>query len=173
MKTTRRIRTWIRAACWLALLTPIVVTSTPPEPPPWHAFGVSGYLVSGSGGSVANYSVVLMGEFDSGWRILHSCSPERAEEWGGTRDIFLTDHWGRYYLSVWNCSAPDSIAPAVVLPDTILFGPRIARRSLGNFRYDRTYEIEEDGFLCDDEHDVTVVDGYMYDNLDSLKVMVP
>ena len=119
-----------------------------------------------------NYVVVLMGKVDDRWVRLRSCSVGMAREWGGATDIVVTPENGRFWLSVWSCTKPDSIAPAVVLPDSTILGSRVQRQGLEYQRYDRTEEIDGSGSFCEGDDEVTVVDGYMYRSLDSLTVPV-
>lgn len=165
-------RKWICAACWVAVLTPIVVTSTPPLPPPWHSFSVDGTVESRSGGSVENYTVVLMGNPDGTWRILQSCDRAVQQDYGGEHDISITRSNGRFGLNVWSCDRPDSIAAAVVLPDTIIMGSPVWRRDYYYQEFRREHETS-DGGLCANEEDHIVIEGYMYYGIDSLVVPVP
>jgi hypothetical protein len=168
----KRRRAWIRAACWLLLVTPIVVTSTPPRPAPWHNFLVYGAVESRSGGSVGNYTVVLMGNPRDTWKVLHSCPSAVQDDYGGAQDIAITPANGRFWLDVWSCDRPESIAVAVVLPDTIIMGSRVWRRDYDYQEFWKEYETS-DGGLCADDEDVNVIDGYMYHGIDSLVVPVP
>ena len=168
----RAVRTWLRIFLVVGMLAPLTVSSTPPSLGPWHSFTLSGN-VSHGGGSVANYTVVAMGKLDGAWRMLHSCSVREAANWGGARDIDLTGTGGNFYLSLWLCEPPDSIAPAVVLPDGIILGPQIPRSALQYTTYHATSTTTEDGFLCDHTVAHEYLDGYKYDAVDHLFVTVP
>jgi hypothetical protein len=121
---------------------------------------------------VENYTVVLMGNPGGTWEILQSCDRAVQPYYGGEHDISITHSNGRFWLTVWSCDRPDSIAAAVVLPDTIIMGSRVWRRDYYYQEFRRRYETS-DGGLCANEEDVTVIDGYMYTGIDSLVVTVP
>ena len=169
------MKTRIRILAVVTLLTPLAVASTPPAPPapgPWYQFALSGFVKSASDASVANYTVATMGKIDGAWRLIHSCPVSIADDYGGTDDISLTDRFGRFSLSSWSCAPAESIAAAIVLPDTILLGTPIDRRSLSYQEYDGLYEVKEDGFFCDHTDTRQRIQGYQY-FLDSLIVTVP
>ncbi len=168
------MKTSIRILAIIMLLMPLAVTSTPPAQPPWHHFDLSGFLKSDSDGSVSNYTVGAMEHIRGSWRLVHSCRVAVADDYGGTNDVFLTGNFGRYYLSIWCCSPPESIAAAIVLPDTILMGKAIARASiLYPQEHTGTYEEGGGGFFCEQSDTKQYVQGYMYGYIDSLVLQVP
>jgi hypothetical protein len=168
----RTMRTGLRIFLIVAMMAPLTVSSTPPSLGPWHSFTLLG-TVSHGDGSVANYTVVAMGKVEGTWRMLHSCSVAEAADWGGAQDIVLTGTGGDFYLSLWLCEPPDSIAAAVVLPDNIILGPQIPRTALEYTTYHATSLTTEDGFLCDHAVAHEYLNGYKYDTVEHLIVTVP
>jgi hypothetical protein len=155
------------------MLAPLTVSSTTPSLGPWHAFFLEGTLTSSTNGTEAQYTVVVMGKFGDEWRFMNSCPVQSADDWGGPRDMVLTGTGGGFFLQVWSCVAPDSIAPAVVLPGTIIRGPQFARSGLERQAYNASAVTTEDGFLCDHKEAHEYLDGYMYQRLEHLIVVVP
>lgn len=156
------------------MLAPIVVTSTPPIPSPAHCFSASGFVRHSNGDPAANYTVIMVarGRFSPslGWeRLLSRCG--RPEDWSGP--VAITDSNGRFRVSPCACVEPDSIAVAVVLPDTMIVGDPIRRRSLSRYETDVDDSYTEDGFLCDDTVKSSYVDYYTYQHVDSIIVPVP
>lgn len=166
------MRTYIRILVIVLLLAPLTVTSTPPTPGPWHQFYLSGFLKSESDASVANYTVAAMQHTRGSWKMVHSCRVAIADDYGGANDLYLTNGFGRFNLSIWCCSPPESVAAAIVLPDTILMGKAIFPGALNRTVHSGTYKVKRDGFLCDDSETRYRDDGYLYD-VDSLVVPVP
>jgi hypothetical protein len=166
------MRTSIRILVLIVMLMPLAVTSTTPARQRWYQFYLSGILKSVSDASVANYTVAAMEKIDGSWRMVHSCQVGIAEGYGGTNDLFLTTHNGRFSLSVWSCAPIETIAAAIVLPDTIVLGTPIDRTSLYYQEFTGTRAIEEDGFLCNHTDYQNYIQGYMYD-VDSVVVNVP
>jgi len=87
-----RTRTFARGACWLLLLAPLVVTSTPPSIP-WDIYDVDGMVVRASG-SPANHTVVLVHkDYCDGvrqWCRLSNCEISDARQHGPFVPLALT-----------------------------------------------------------------------------------
>src|SRR5262245_49133744 len=168
------MRTWLRIGLVVALLAPLTVSSTSPRLGPWHAFVFEGTLTSSVGGNEAQYTVVALGKFGDDWRIIHSCDVNAADDWGGPIDMMITGTGGNFFLQTWTCgSPPDSIAPAVVLPDMIIRGPQYSRTGLERQEYSGSSITTEDGFLCDHKEKHEYLDGYRYQRLENLIITVP
>ncbi len=92
---------------------------------------------------------------------------------GHTQDVTLTDSRGFYRLRVCSCFAPDTIASAVVTPDSLIVGNMVETRNLDRAEFEQYYSYEEDGFLCDDTVSGSYVSSYDYEHVDSLLIPVP
>ena len=172
MRITRRIR-FSHIALTLILL-PLVASSSS-FPPPGHLFTLHGYVVPPSGQSVANYTVVMMARgggcgSEGMWARLSS----RCEEFGySTRDVVITPPNGRYFLSVFTCCPPESIAAAIVLPDTLIVSQVVLTKDLRRSELEKQFSYVEEGFVCDDTVIGTHTTSYLYEEVDSLNIPVP
>lgn len=159
MSLTRRVR----VLAWTILLAPIVVTSSSPDVPPGHCYDISGFVVRNDGRPVEDAAVVMLvwiGDFGGGWLRGDECCFSRAT---------LTNVHGRYGLRTCAHARVDSVAAAVVTPDTIIVsqGYRVSRQHV---TVDEVPETE-DGFFCDDTE--WRIENYVYPSVDSVTVVIP
>ena len=154
------------------LLLPLMASSSTPIIP-GHLFTLRGFVDPSGDQLAANYTVVMMGRGgcgSKGWvRVFPSC-----EQYGygyGTRDIVITGN--TYWLSVFTCCRPDSIAAAVVLPDTLIVSQVVLTRDLYRSEVEEAYSYGKDGFLCDDRITGSYVSSYIYEAVDSVIIPVP
>ena len=154
-------RKWVPRAVLIVLLVPMVVTSTEPLPIPVNCFSASGRVLEPGETPGENYTVVLVGRgagfSNNKWsRISHDA-------------ITITSGSGGYRLEGCNLNLPDSIATAVVLPDTIILSEPVLTSRLDQFEEKVPYT--SDGLLYDDEK--WRVNAYVFDHVDSLNIPVP
>jgi hypothetical protein len=88
----------------------------------------------------------------------------------------LTGSTGHFYLTFWTCETVDTLAVAVVTPDTVIMGSIVPMDSMrdGYVVIEEEYEREEDGGGCDDGTTARErrIAGYIF-SADSLRVHVP
>ena len=146
------------------VLLPLIVTSSEPLLPPGHCFGLSGFVVSAAGKPVEDYAVVIFGrggDLPSEWIRLDCC--------GMGSGLDLTGDRGRYRVAACPGVVPDSIAAAVVLPDTTIMSLPVGTADL--YVTEEEEPFTEDGFLCDDTGWRVV--NYHHESVDSVIVPVP
>jgi hypothetical protein len=150
------------------VLAPMVVTSSEPLPEPGNCFGAGGFVVRAGAGSAADYTVVLLYK---GGDPAPSADWHRAtDSYGMTEGIAITSATGRF--RVGNCTyyyLPDSLAVAVVLPDTMFMSRPVGTSTLHVTEIEAPHKV--DGFMCDDTE--WHVESYAYEFVDSLLILVP
>ena len=166
----------LRIAGWLVLLIPLVGITSEPLPEPWYEFSFVGRLERSGGGPLQGYPVVVVQDSSIApyWGTLRSC----ATRWPlqqPAEDISLTTDEGYFSLHVVLCSPPhDTLAVAVVLPDTIIVGSRIDRRQIHYSEYQQYYSYTEEKSFCGDKMvEGDYLAGYSYRRVDSLVVTIP
>ena len=152
------LRSLVRAAVGTLLLLPLAVSSTPPSLF-WYLHVVPGRVERASG-SLANHTVVLFGQEGEQWQLLGQCDGEGAERVGTLRNVFLTREDGRFQLAVSVCRTLDSLAVAVVYPDTVILGEPFSPESVQPEVVEKTGR-REDGSFCDGD-EYSYEDGYVY-----------
>jgi len=114
-------RAFVRALCWLAILVPLTVTSTPPAPPPLRSYRVHGTLRDSGGQPVTGATVTLATRCDGPDYAL--LDPERAH-CGCVQDqgtpSSRTDLNGAFSIDLVSCTPFDSLAFAVLQTDTVI-----------------------------------------------------
>jgi hypothetical protein len=155
----------MRTVLVVGLLAPIVVTSSPPHIH-FYIFDVHGTLEVDGGSSPENHAVVLLGFPSWGgseWEILSECG-DRGIDYGPFVTTALTTETGKFGLRVPICGSGypshDSLAVAVVYPDTIIVGPSFAYDVVKPTVIEATARREKD-WGCDE--DFTYPDGYIYE----------
>ena len=110
-----------RAACVLLMLAPLAVLSTTPTPPPGRGFSLEGTITRAGGGSLANHVVVpiLWNAAPGDGQIGFGCE---VAGYLSNRTHTLTDNAGRFSLGFWTCETPETLAVAVLTPDTLIMG---------------------------------------------------
>lgn len=172
----KHVRPTVASGIVAIVLLPMIVTSSS-SPSPGNCFRLSGFVVRSSGGSVANYTVVLVGRggnvgLGEEWERLDSnCGRDEYFTFDGNIAITITN--GRYFLQPCSCQLPDSIAAAVLLPDTMILSQPIARRSLSVYEAHTSYSYAEDGFMCDNTITDSYLSNYVYGGVDSVIIPVP
>jgi hypothetical protein len=99
-----------------------------------------------------------------GWKRAGECIVGSVTEYGPLISVALTDENGAFALNTSECDdfgdlASDTLAVAVVLPDTVLMGAPFRVNS--GQRIEAEVTVDEGGSLCDD-NEYTFVDGYIY-----------
>lgn len=120
--------------------------------------------------SLENFAVVAVekGGGDGQWSIVQSlCFYEKNEE---VHDLTLTRADGAFALSVWRCELPESIAAAIVFPESLLVGGPVSYHDLLSSEVEVMNDQLDDGFFCDKT--TTIVGSYKYSIKDAL-VTVP
>lgn len=149
----------------------MIVSPSSSPPPPSHWFALSGYVTSIGGGSVANYTVGLFGRTTytgSEWeRLGGSCYSGECLQQGAR--LVITGENGRFSLGVCSCSKPDSVAAAVILPDTLMMSPPIPIADLNVTEFFKSRK--DDGLVCDNT--TLHVSYYGYNQAGELTVAVP
>lgn len=144
--TVRRPHHLLRLVCWILLLVPIAVTSTPPALPPYHVYYVHGSIERTGGGTLDGFAIVLMFRESSGWRF-------------GTPD--LTDEQGRFQVRTGEFYEElDSLVLAMVNPDTVLAGAPFPTSEDPGLPIESLHNRTDEGFLCDDIESSWEVDRY-------------
>jgi len=140
----------------------MLVTSTQPEPIPVNCFSVSGKVLKPGGEPGENYTVVFLGK-GGGFGI--------SKKWSRISNdaITITSETGVYQLEACDLNIPDSIATAVVLPDTMILSEPVRTSSLEQFEERGPHT--SDGLFCDDTE--WRVDAYVFEHVDSLDIPVP
>ena len=157
----RARRYTLSIAAIIALLMPLVVTSTTPSLY-WTVLDVHGTVTRVSG-SPANHAVVLMAQNHHGeWEpLLRTCDGEGAEPYGPFVTIMLTSESGKFALRTSTCAFyADSIAVGVVYPDTTLVGVSFALESVHPTVIEKTGRIDRPNG-CDEDY--TYPDGSIYE----------
>ena len=139
-----RTNTLARATCGLLMLAPLAVSSTSPSPPPGNGFSLDGTITRASGGSLANHVVVP---------IVWNIAPGDGEVGFGCEDAgyfpnrthALTDAAGRFELGFWSCETPETLAVAVLTPDTLIMGSVVPMDALRGSYQVNTGEFERAG----------------------------
>jgi hypothetical protein len=114
------------------------------------------------------------GEMPSGeWTIIHSQCVDG--DYGSARDVDLTGASGTFNLSVWTCAPPDSLAAAVVSPDTLIVGDSVVRETLNYSTMVQPTSHWEEGSGCDDGTNVEshYESGYAYSTIRDVTIKVP
>lgn len=172
----RSRRPALAAVAIAAILLPLAVTSTPPEPPPVNVYRTGGILVRLSGGQVENIPMALAANcgFDGAWHLLRPGRNECGCVYPNKGSpVALTHPTGEFYVEVVSCDLLESLAVAVVLPDTFFTGRSFARTSAYSVEpNEQEYWEEDEGYLCSDEVNLRMVQvGLRYSfDLDTLIV---
>jgi hypothetical protein len=139
---------------WIVgILTPLAVVSTPPEPPLYHAYSIGVNVQSSAGAARENVPVALAARCYGEWRLLR---PDAGNNCGYVYPdkgaaVALTNSQGRAGLVVYCSMLLDSMAVAVVLPDTFVMGDLFRRaEQVASYPLEEEYWQEDDGFLCSD-----------------------
>ncbi len=175
---TRRTRNWLNIVAIGFLMVPIVVSSTPPSPPPCHWFRFKGRVSVEGGGSAQNYTVVVLGRggkmVPGEWNTIHSDCVDT--DYGSARDVALTDVDGDFDLSVWTRDPPDSLAVAVVQPSSLTVGNAIVRQGLDSNPIEETVTGDDgDSGGCEDGGVTTwsSVVAYRYETVEGVAITAP
>jgi len=108
---------------------------------------------------------------DTWWRLDSYCG--RSEYYQFDGNIALTNGSGGFSLHPCSCQEPDSIAVAVLLPDTMILSASVCTTNLYVYEMQESYSYEEDGFLCDNTVSGSYLRNYLYEHVDSLDIPVP
>jgi hypothetical protein len=141
----------------------MVIESTSPAID-WYVFDVHGTIVRVNG-STEGLTVVLLGRCGSRhWTQLGTCDGEGAEPYGPFDTEELSPAAGRLSLRVSVCGSGyprcgDSLAVAVIYPDTMVVAPAFAFDSVKPTEIEKT-GTEDVVYGCDKEY--TFVDGHIY-----------
>ena len=172
-------RTLVRGACGLVLLVPLLVTSTPPSRPPVTSYRIRGQILDSGRNPLENAPVTLAarcgidgfvllraGRTDCGYVLDDQGIPAA-----------LTDVDGAFYLDVVSSSGWfDSLAVAVVYPDTFLMGQPFSIHSATNaFPLTESVPHVNDGSFCTSSIEYTdQTTGYVYSfSPDTLVLGIP
>lgn len=122
---------WLIRAVLIALLVPFTVSSNT-TPLTWHLFRLHGNVTGPA--SLDNYTVALFSYTgvsyrNPGWGMVTVChgDGDRAKRYSVLNSFALTKSDGSYSFNITECSffdeeIYDTVAVAVVLPDTVLMG---------------------------------------------------
>jgi len=139
----------------LLLLIPLSVTSTPPSLF-IDIFEVSGTLAR-PGGSLADHAIVLVRndycENGTTWCRNFNCYVDESAPYGPYTATTLTRDDGRFALRVAFCDsyALDTMAVAVVYPDTMIVGDSFVPGNLSYTSIKKTGHRDNDGIFCGGE----------------------
>jgi len=143
--TTRAI---VRALCWLAILVPLSVTSTPPAQPPLRSYRVQGQLLDSGGQPVSGATVTLAGRCHGTEYAL--LDPDLAQcgcvQKQGTPSS-RTGANGDFSINLVSCQAFDSLAFAVIQTDTLITGDVVASSDAEKAVWKEDVPGESQGFF--------------------------
>lgn len=142
----------LRKACWTLLLVPLVVSSTPPSLPPYHEYVVDGSITRTGGGTLEGFAIVLMYKRSAPTEWVRGTSPA------------LTDASGHFQVrsGEFHLSTVDSLAPAMVNPDTLIIGTPFPTSEDPGYANESLHSGRDDGFFCDKDVTSWEVDGYTH-----------
>jgi hypothetical protein len=149
-----------RSICLFALVASVAVGFSEPEltPVPYVEYQLNGQLVRKDGGSVNRVPVGLVASTPGRTYKLYSTS------------LALTGPSGRFIVAASSLEPVDSIAAAVVLPDTFLMGmPRDAQAPEFRQSIEDTY-LDDGGFFCGDKEKSRVAGTVYFFSFDTLVV---
>lgn len=158
---TKKLRAFLVVA---VICAPLIVQSTPPLPPEYYEFNVSGAIERPGGGGLEDHTVVLMakphpGYPDGDYHILRDTG---VSGFGRPIPVSLTDAAGSFFLRIAVQDSVDSIAPAVVYPgQSPVMGPSMAVSDVQPYEDVGIWVRPRDG-LCESDEILERVDGYVY-----------
>jgi hypothetical protein len=141
-------RAVVRALCWLAILVPLTVTSTPPAPPPLRSYRVHGQLLDSGGQPVSGATVTLAGRcYGTEYALL---DPDLAHcgciQKQGTPSSH-TDANGDFSINLVSCQSFDSLAFAVLQTDTVITDDVVSSSDAEKEAWKEDVPSESQGFF--------------------------
>lgn len=158
-------RAAVRALCWLAILVPLSVTSTPPAQPPLRSYRIHGQLLDSGGQPVSGAIVALAGRCDSPeYALLGSdhahCGCVQKQGTPSSR----TGSNGDFSINLVSCQSFDSLAFAVLQTDTVITDDVVASSDAEKEAWKEDVPSESQGyFFCATSTGFTTVQvGWIY-----------
>jgi hypothetical protein len=152
------MRPRFRALVVLLMLVPLTVVSTPPEEPPYYGYSLTAQLMRTSAASPERFPIALAARCYGEWRLVYAGSGG-----SGCAYVFrdkgettpLTDPRGLARFTVYTQTLLDTMALAIVLPDTIVLGaPFVRAEATADYPIYEDRWREDEGYLCSDSIDL-------------------